>query len=138
METSPGALLQAELASLAAEKIDIQRRVDQSTNVCKATRQKLLKAYQVYETKNKKQKKKKRRKKERKRRRMYADTSFETIQQELARLKNQALASQQARIRREHEELEALRLHAIAHQHTKLLHGYSPLFYLYILSDPTT
>eukprot|EP00026_Physarum_polycephalum_P004304 Phypoly_transcript_04322.p1 GENE.Phypoly_transcript_04322~~Phypoly_transcript_04322.p1 ORF type:complete len:486 (+),score=140.02 Phypoly_transcript_04322:540-1997(+) len=88
MENSPSALLQVELTALLAEKIDVQRKVDQSANVCKATRQKLLKAYQ-----------------------------------ELSRLKNQAIAAQQARIRREHEELEALRLHAIAHQHTKLLHG---------------
>lgn len=48
MESSPSALLQAELASLSAEKIDLQRKLDQSTNVCKSTRQKLLKAYQVY------------------------------------------------------------------------------------------
>jgi len=47
MDNSPSTLLQAELASLSAEKIDIQRRVDQSTNICKAARQKLLNAYQV-------------------------------------------------------------------------------------------
>jgi len=47
MENSPSALLQSELSSLTAEKIDLQRKLDQSTNSSKAARQKLLKAYQV-------------------------------------------------------------------------------------------
>lgn len=47
MENSPSALLQVELASLAAEKMDLQRKLDQSLGTSKVTRQKLLKAYQV-------------------------------------------------------------------------------------------
>lgn len=47
MENSPSALLQAELTSLSAEKIDLQRKLDQTSGSSKVTRQKLLKAYQV-------------------------------------------------------------------------------------------
>lgn len=47
MENSPSAVLQSELATLAMEKVDLQRKSEQAKSECKASRQKLLKGYQV-------------------------------------------------------------------------------------------